>query len=70
MTAFRSAITRDPRRLLDEEIVNLAIGYFTARARAGEAVAFTHQRRYAGEHVCVIRRQLLPSCSPAYTMYR
>ncbi len=55
--------TRDPRRLLDEEIIDLAIGYFpavfadlTARAQAGEAVAFTHQRLYAGEYVCVMGR--------------
>jgi DNA-binding transcriptional LysR family regulator len=55
--------TRDPRRLLDEEIIDLAIGYFpavfadlTARAQAGEAVAFTHQRLYVGEYVCVMRR--------------
>jgi DNA-binding transcriptional LysR family regulator len=54
--------TRDPRRLLDEEIVDLAIGYFpatfadlTARAQAGEAVAFSHQRLYDGEYVCVMR---------------
>jgi DNA-binding transcriptional LysR family regulator len=55
--------TRDPRRLLDEETIDLAIGYFpavfadlTARAQAGEAVAFTHQRLYVGEYVCVMRR--------------
>jgi DNA-binding transcriptional LysR family regulator len=54
--------TRDPRRLLDEEVVDLAIGYFpatfadlTARAQAGEAVAFSHQRLYDGEYVCVMR---------------
>jgi DNA-binding transcriptional LysR family regulator len=55
--------TRDPRRLLDEEAADLAIGYFpaaladlTARAQTGEAVAFTHQRLYSGEYVCVMRR--------------
>lgn len=55
--------TRDPRRLLDAEAVDLAIGYFpaafadlTARAQAGEAVAFAHQRLYSGEYVCVMRR--------------
>lgn len=55
--------TRDPRRLLDEESADLAIGYFpaafadlTARAQAGEAVAFAHQRLYSGEYVCVMRR--------------
>ena len=55
--------TRDPRRLLEEEAVDLAIGYFpaafadlTARAQAGEAIAFSHQRLYSGEYVCVMRR--------------
>lgn len=55
--------TRDPRRLLDLESADLAIGYFpavfadlTARAQVGEAVAFTHQRLYGGEYVCVMRR--------------
>ena len=56
--------TRDPRRLLDEEVADLAIGYFpaafadlTAREQAGEAVAFSHQRLYSGEYVCVMRRE-------------
>lgn len=55
--------TRDPRRLLDQESADLAIGYFpavftdlTARAQAGEAVAFSHQRLFSGEYVCVMRR--------------
>ncbi len=55
--------TRDPRRLLDQEHADLAIGYFpaafadlTARAQAGEAVAFSHQRLFSGEYVCVMRR--------------
>ena len=55
--------TRDPRRLLDEQGADLAIGYFpavfadlSARAQAGEPVAFTHQRLYSGEYVCVMRR--------------
>ena len=54
--------TRDPRRLLDEETADLAVGYFplvladlTARAQGGEAVAFSHQRLYDGEYVCVMR---------------
>jgi DNA-binding transcriptional LysR family regulator len=41
----------------------LALGYFpavltdlTGRAQAGEAVAFEHQRLYAGEYVCVMRQ--------------
>jgi DNA-binding transcriptional LysR family regulator len=55
--------TRDPRRLLDQESADLAIGYFpavladlTARTQAGEAVAFAHQRLYDGQYVCVMRR--------------
>ena len=54
--------TRDPRRLLDEETADLAVGHFplvladlTARAKGGEAVAFSHQRLYDGEYVCVMR---------------
>ena len=55
--------TRDPRRLLDEGHADLAIGNFpavmadlTARAQAGEAVSFLHQRLFQGEYVCVMRR--------------
>lgn len=55
--------TRDPRHLLDIEAADLAIGYFpavfadlTARAQAGESVAFAHQRLYSGEYMCVMRR--------------
>ncbi|MFT4268907.1 MAG: LysR family transcriptional regulator [Xenophilus sp.] len=55
--------TRDPRRLLAEEDVDLALGYFpavmadlTARAQAGEAVAFEAHRLYTGRYVCVMRR--------------
>ncbi len=54
--------TRDPRRLLDEETADLAVGHFplvladlTVRAQGGEAVAFSHQRLYDGEYVCVMR---------------
>ncbi len=68
--------TRDPRRLLDEEVADLAIGYFpaafadlTARAQAGEAVAFSHQRLYSGEYVCVMRREH-PLASEALTLDR
>lgn len=55
--------TRDPRRLLDEQAADLAVGYFpplladlTARAQAGEAVGFSHLRLYDGEYVCVMRK--------------
>ena len=54
--------TRDPRKLLDEETIDLAVGYFpavladlTARAQVGKAVAYNHQRLYDGEYVCVMR---------------
>ncbi len=54
--------TRDPRKLLDEEAIDLAVGYFpaaladlTARAQVGKAVAYRHQRLYDGEYVCVMR---------------
>lgn len=55
--------TRDPRRLLDEERADLAIGYFpavladlTARAQSDSGVAFGHERLYDGHYVCVMRR--------------
>jgi len=54
--------TRDPRRLLEEESVDLAVGYFpaavadlTARAQVGKAVNFVHERLYDGAYVCVMR---------------
>lgn len=54
--------TRDPRKLLDDESVDLAVGYFpavvadlTAREQVGKAVAFATQRLYDGEYVCVMR---------------
>jgi len=55
--------TRDPRRLLDEGQADLAIGHFpavlsdlTARAQSGEQVAFLHRRLFAGDYVCVMRK--------------
>ena len=55
--------TRDPRRLLDQEEADLAIGHFpavladlTARAQAGENVSFLHHRLFAGDYVCVMRK--------------
>lgn len=54
--------TRDPRRLLDEGMADLAVGHFPSvladlvvRAQSDEAVAFTHQRLYDGQYVCVMR---------------
>jgi DNA-binding transcriptional LysR family regulator len=68
--------TRDPRRLLEAQAIDLAIGYFpavfadlTARAQAGEAVAFAHQRLYSGEYVCVMRREH-PLASAPLTLER
>lgn len=55
--------TRDPRKLLEEESIDLAVGYFpavmsdlTARAQVGKAVNFSHERLYDGQYVCVMRR--------------
>lgn len=55
--------TRDPRRLLDEGQADLAIGHFpavladlTARTQSGEAVSFLHHRLFAGDYVCVMRK--------------
>jgi len=55
--------TRDPRKLLEEQEIDLAVGYFpavatdlTARAQVGKAVAFAYQRLYSGRYVCVMRR--------------
>jgi len=55
--------TRDPRRLLDEGQADLAIGHFpavladlTARAQAGESVAYLHHRLFVGDYVCVMRQ--------------
>jgi DNA-binding transcriptional LysR family regulator len=54
--------TRDPRALLDEGLVDLAVGFFpavladlTAQAQSGGMAAFDHQRLYAGRYVCVMR---------------
>jgi DNA-binding transcriptional LysR family regulator len=55
--------TRDPRRMLDEGQVDLAVGFFpavladlTAQAQTGGMAAFDHQRLYQGEYVCVMRK--------------
>ena len=54
--------TRDPRRLLDEGTVDLAVGHFPSvladlvvRAQGDEAVGFAYQRLYDGQYVCVMR---------------
>jgi DNA-binding transcriptional LysR family regulator len=55
--------TRDPRQLLDQGHVDLAIGHFpavladmTARAQSGEAVSYLYHRLFAGDYVCVMRK--------------
>jgi DNA-binding transcriptional LysR family regulator len=55
--------TRDPRRLVDEGTVDLAVGYFpavladlTAQAQAGGIAGFDHERLYDGVYVCVMRK--------------
>lgn len=55
--------TRDPRRMLEQEEVDMAIGYFpaviaslAARGQSEAAVPFETQRLYVGEYVCVMRR--------------
>ncbi|MDP9899590.1 LysR family transcriptional regulator [Variovorax ginsengisoli] len=54
--------TRDPRKLLEAEEADMAIGYFpavlaslTARGQSGVAVPFETQRLYVGQYVCVMR---------------
>ena len=67
--------TRDPRRLLDEESADMAVGYFpaaladlTARAQSGGAVAYDSRRLYDGEYMCVMR-QGHPLASGELTLY-
>jgi DNA-binding transcriptional LysR family regulator len=55
--------TRDPRQLVDEGHMDLAVGFFpavladlTAQAQAGAIAPFDHQRLFRGEYVCVMRR--------------
>ena len=54
--------TRDPRRLLDEESADMAVGYFpavladlTARAQSDNVVAHESTRLYDSQYVCVMR---------------
>jgi DNA-binding transcriptional LysR family regulator len=55
--------TRDPRRLLDEGTVDLALGFFpavladlTAQAQGGGLPGFQYERLYDGQYVCVMRK--------------
>ena len=54
--------TRDPRPLLEQGQIDLAVGFFpavlaelSAQAQGGVA-PFEHQRLFAGEYVCVMRK--------------
>ncbi len=54
--------TRDPRRLLEEQTINLAVGHFPAvladlgaREQTGQPPGFAHLRLFSGEYVCVMR---------------
>lgn len=55
--------TRDPRSLLDDEVADMAVGYFpaaladlTSRAQSGDVVIFESRRLYDGEYLCVMRK--------------
>jgi len=55
--------TRDPRRMLENEEVDMAIGYFpaviaslAARGQSEVGTPFETMRLYVGEYVCVMRR--------------
>ena len=55
--------TRDPRPLLDDGQVDLAVGHFPGvladlalRRQSGLPVAFSHQRLFASDYVCVMRK--------------
>lgn len=67
---------RDPRKLLDEEGCDLAVGYFpsvvpdlTAKAQSGETLPFSFLRLYDGEYVCVMRKDH-PLASGPFTLNR
>ncbi len=68
--------TRDPRRLLDEGEIDLAVGFFpsvlaemTGQEQAGRLPAYDHQRLFGGEYVCVMRKGH-PLARPALTIER
>jgi len=55
--------TRDPRRMLEEGVIDLAVGYFpavvadmTAQEQATGMAAFDSERLYDGVYVCVMRK--------------
>jgi DNA-binding transcriptional LysR family regulator len=55
--------TRDPRRMLEEGMMDLAVGFFppviadlAVQEQAGRIPAFERQRLFGGEYVCVMRQ--------------
>jgi DNA-binding transcriptional LysR family regulator len=55
--------TRDPRRMLEEGMMDLAVGFFppviadlAVQEQAGRIPAFDRQRLFGGEYVCVMRK--------------
>jgi len=54
--------TRDPRRMMEEGVIDLAVGYFpavladlTAQEQSSGMGAFAYERLYDGQYVCVMR---------------
>lgn len=69
-------LTRDPRKLLDEEAADLAIGHFPAvkaewgaRAQEGAGQAFAQRHLYDSNYVCVMR-EAHPLASGPLTLNR
>jgi len=63
--------TRDPRRMLEEGEVDLAVGHFPAALAAiaqqrqnGQVVRFGQQRLFSSDYVCVMRRDHLLASAP------
>lgn len=55
--------TRDPRRMLEEGLMDLAVGFFppvmadlAVQEQAGRIPLFDRQRLFGGEYVCVMRK--------------
>ena len=54
--------SRDPRKLLEDEMLDLAVGFFpavladlAARAQVGKGIPYAHLRLYDGQYVCAMR---------------
>jgi len=63
--------TRDPRRMLEEGEVDLAVGHFPAALAAiaqqrqnGQVVRFGQQRLFSSDYVCVMRRDHVLAGAP------